>query len=241
MAQHARLSPSNHRWPHCPGSLREEAKYPDKSGDAAIDGTGSHYLLEICLKTGDPNIKAIRYLGKTIGVGVDDDKPEGWLVDAARAARVQLALDYIKHRDNEIGGVTVTTEGISNPGKMFGRDDWWGTCDVTLQALATPFIEVIDYKDGFVYVDVKDNPQLLAYAIGICHQRNATGVSNPTIRMTIIQPKNEKNPIRFQEMTLEEIGEQFGLTRERVRQIKEKAIRRLRHTSRSKLLKTYLG
>ena len=43
------------------------------------------------------------------------------------------------------------------------------------------------------------------------------------------------------EMTLEEIGEEFGLTREHVRQIKEKAIRRLRHSSRSKLLKSYLG
>ncbi len=43
------------------------------------------------------------------------------------------------------------------------------------------------------------------------------------------------------EMTLEEIGEKFGLTRERVRQIKEKAIRRLRHSNRSKLLKSYLG
>ena len=42
-------------------------------------------------------------------------------------------------------------------------------------------------------------------------------------------------------MTLEEIGERFDLTRERVRQIKEKAIRRLKHTSRSKMLKTYLG
>jgi RNA polymerase primary sigma factor len=42
-------------------------------------------------------------------------------------------------------------------------------------------------------------------------------------------------------MTLEEIGERFHLTRERVRQIKEKAIRRLRHTSRSKNLKNYLG
>lgn len=42
-------------------------------------------------------------------------------------------------------------------------------------------------------------------------------------------------------MTLEEIGERFDLTRERVRQIKEKAIRRLRHTSRSKALKPYLG
>ena len=43
------------------------------------------------------------------------------------------------------------------------------------------------------------------------------------------------------EMTLEEIGVEFGLTRERVRQIKEKAIRRLRQSSKSKLLKTYLG
>ena len=42
-------------------------------------------------------------------------------------------------------------------------------------------------------------------------------------------------------MTLEEIGEKFNLTRERVRQIKEKAIRSLRHTSRSKALKPYLG
>ncbi len=47
--------------------------------------------------------------------------------------------------------------------------------------------------------------------------------------------------IGCQEMTLEEIGDKFGLTRERVRQIKEKAIRRLRHSSRSKLLKSYLG
>lgn len=43
-----------------------------------------------------------------------------------------------------------------------------------------------------------------------------------------------------QPLTLEEIGERFELTRERVRQIKEKAVRRLKHTSRSKLLKAYL-
>ena len=57
----------------------------------------------------------------------------------------------------------------------------------------------------------------------------------------------EKDIIRYffgigcPEMTLEEIGEKFGLTRERVRQIKEKAIRRLRHSSRNKFLKSYLG
>jgi len=43
------------------------------------------------------------------------------------------------------------------------------------------------------------------------------------------------------EMTLEEIGDKYGLTRERVRQIKEKAIRRLRHNTKNKLLKSYLG
>ncbi|MBP5210342.1 MAG: sigma-70 family RNA polymerase sigma factor [Bacteroidales bacterium] len=47
--------------------------------------------------------------------------------------------------------------------------------------------------------------------------------------------------IGCQEKTLEEIGEEQNLTRERVRQIKEKAIRRLRHSARSKLLKSYLG
>lgn len=47
---------------------------------------------------------------------------------------------------------------------------------------------------------------------------------------------NQKHP-----MSLQEIGDSFGLTRERVRQIKEKGIRRLRNTSKSKVLKTYLG
>ncbi len=47
---------------------------------------------------------------------------------------------------------------------------------------------------------------------------------------------NQKSPL-----TLEEIGARFELTRERVRQIKEKAIRRLRHTSRSRMLQSYLG
>jgi RNA polymerase primary sigma factor len=42
-------------------------------------------------------------------------------------------------------------------------------------------------------------------------------------------------------LSLEEIGDKFELTRERVRQIKEKAIRRLKHTNKNKVLKSYLG
>ena len=42
-------------------------------------------------------------------------------------------------------------------------------------------------------------------------------------------------------MTLEEIGDKYGLTRERVRQIKEKALRKLRNNTKNKMLKSYLG
>jgi len=47
--------------------------------------------------------------------------------------------------------------------------------------------------------------------------------------------------INGHEMTLEEIGSKYGLTRERVRQIKEKAIRKLRNNTDSKILKSFLG
>ena len=66
---------------------------------------------------------------------------------------------------------------------------------------------------------------------------------------TVLQTLNDRERavitafygIGQQEMTLEEIGHKYGLTRERVRQIKEKAIRRLRSNTKNKLLKTYLG
>ncbi len=64
--------------------------------------------------------------------------------------------------------------------------------------------------------------------------------------LQLLQPR-ERDIIKMvfgigcQEMTLEEIGDKFGLTRERVRQIKEKAIRHLRQKAQSQLLKSYLG
>ncbi|MBP3331444.1 MAG: RNA polymerase sigma factor RpoD/SigA [Tidjanibacter sp.] len=78
---------------------------------------------------------------------------------------------------------------------------------------------------------------------GLINESLATEVDRALDTLT----DREKDIIKYffgigcPEMTLEEIGEKFGLTRERVRQIKEKAIRRLRHSSRSKLLKSYLG
>lgn len=78
---------------------------------------------------------------------------------------------------------------------------------------------------------------------GLINESLATEVERALSTLT----DREKDIVKYffgigcQEMTLEEIGEKFGLTRERVRQIKEKAIRRLRHSARSKHLKPYLG
>lgn len=201
---HARLGPSNHRWPHCPGSVREEAVYQDIPGEAAIDGTGSHLLLEMCLNNG---VKADAYDGEIIGVG-DPDNLNGWMVFPDRCERVQQCLDYIERRVNELTEqfpgctVTVEAESQSSPGAQFGRDDWWGTCDVTIIATGAngycEFLEVCDYKDGRGWVGADDNSQLQSYAIG--KMNTVCKTATLPCRMTIVQPKT--NPtVRYQDST----------------------------------------
>jgi RNA polymerase primary sigma factor len=101
------------------------------------------------------------------------------------------------------------------------------------------------------FVDGEDN-SLLDVLVNSDSPNADRGLLNESLAKEIERAlatltERERDIVRYffgigtQEMTLEEIGEQFGLTRERVRQIKEKAIRRLRHSSRSKLLKSYLG
>ena len=92
-------------------------------------------------------------------------------------------------------------------------------------------------------LDVLVNPDSPNADRGLINESLATEVDRALETLT----ERERDIIKYffgigcPEMTLEEIGEKFDLTRERVRQIKEKAIRRLRHSSKSKLLKTYLG
>ena len=92
-------------------------------------------------------------------------------------------------------------------------------------------------------LDVLVNPDSPNADRGLINESLATEVGRALETLT----ERERDIIRYffgigcSEMTLEEIGEKFDLTRERVRQIKEKAIRRLRHSSRSALLKSYLG
>jgi len=175
---HAKLSPSGlHRSLRCPGSPREEAKYPDNSGPAALDGTRSHLLLETCLLIGaDPTF----FIGES-----NTDEGGTYTIDKDRAARVRVAVDYVR----SLGG-KVTAERKVNPARLLGRDDMSGTVDVTVEG--NNMVHIIDYKDGITPVDAVENEQLLAYALG-----HLAGYGLPIngdypvdmVIMTIIQPK----------------------------------------------------
>lgn len=216
---HARLSPSNHRWVHCPGSVREEQNYVDVAGAAAIDGTGSHLLLEMCLENG---VRVETYIGQIIGVN-HPDSPMGWMVHADRADRVQMCLDYVARRHAELSAqypgadIRVEAESKADPGGMFGRDDWKGTADITITVVqegSVLFVEICDYKDGRGYVSEKNNSQLVSYAGGKIRPYVASGPDlvrplrplgvRDGVRMTIVQPKTN-TPVRYSDASTSEL------------------------------------
>jgi len=102
-----------------------------------------------------------------------------------------------------------------------------------------PFVQGEDNS----LLDVLDNPDSPIADFGLINESLSREIERAFSTLT----ERERTILKLSfgiggmELSLEEIGEQFGLTRERVRQIREKAIRRLRNTSRSNLLKPYLG
>lgn len=202
MTTHAKLSPSSaHRWTRCPGSVREEAKYPDNAGPAALDGTRTHALLEMCLVTGmDP----LMLMGQTM---TDDDGT--YTVDADRAKRVKVATDHVR----DLGG-KVTTERRVDPSRLVGRDDLGGTVDVTVVVGNT--VHIIDYKDGITPVEAVENEQLIAYALGHLAQYNLPINGDYPVKhmvLTIIQPKLAMKglpPITSWELSVESLLSRIG-------------------------------
>ena len=102
-----------------------------------------------------------------------------------------------------------------------------------------PFVEGEDNS----LLDVLPNDDSPSADKGLTNESLSTEIERA---LQILTPREREIIKSFfgigcQEMTLEEIGERLDLTRERVRQIKEKAIRRLRSNSKNKLLKSYLG
>jgi len=204
MIEHSKLSPSSrHRWQLCPGSVREEAKYPDTPTKSSIDGTHSHTLLEMCLK----HVKdAWKYIGNEY-----EDHDGKFTVDADRCERVQVALDYIRECIDGDPLVQVITEKRVNPNKTTGRSDLSGTVDVQIhepKECSEGFVEVIDYKDGMSPVEAMNNPQLEQYALGVIDDNNLP--DDCVIRMTIIQPKLRLKglpAITSHDMTVKELRE----------------------------------
>ena len=106
-------------------------------------------------------------------------------------------------------------------------------------SIDAPFVE--DEENSLL--DVMQNPDSPMADKTLVNESLATEI-NRALSMLSEREKNivEMNfGINHQEMTLEEIGIRFGLTRERVRQIREKAIRKLRSGSRNSMLRSYLG
>ena len=179
MSTHANLSPSKrHRWGLCPGSIREEAKYPeDRSGPAAIDGTHSHTLLEFCLSE---DVEPETLVSATMQ---DDDGT--FIVDIERAQRVKVATDYVKQRRAEQLSAVIAEHRV-NPQRLIARDDMSGTVDI--QIYGTDVLEIVDYKDGMGAVQAEGNAQLELYAVGALANADEP-YPWKRVRMTIIQPK----------------------------------------------------
>ena len=134
---------------------------------------------------------------------------------------------------NQVGSlnkmIDVPKDKISDTLRVSGRH-------VSVDA---PFVEGEDNS----LLDVLPNDDSPCADRGLVNESLNTEIERALATLTTREREIIKSffGIGCQEMTLEEIGERFGLTRERVRQIKEKAIRRLKSPSRSKLLKGYLG
>jgi hypothetical protein len=185
VSDHAKLSPSKRsRWALCPGSIREEAKYPEQdSGPAAADGTHSHTLLEYCIQNN-------RFIDPMTQVAATFEDHEGdFVVHQDRAERVKVAYDYIIEQSMN-GLFPVISEQKVDPEFLLGRKDLSGTVDC--QILGPDWLELIDYKDGMGIVSAEGNMQLEQYAYGVL-----AGYKLPVngaypieyVKMTIIQPK----------------------------------------------------
>ena len=116
---------------------------------------------------------------------------------------------------------------------------WWIRQSILQALVDAPFVEGEDNS----LLDVLPNDDSPSADRGLTNESLGTEIERALQILTVREREIIKSffGIGCQEMTLEEIGERLDLTRERVRQIKEKAIRKLKKPSASKLLKSYLG
>ena len=163
---------------------------------------------------------ASRGIGRAISLKLAAD---GFIVIAAARADEEKAADYIAELK------AISPESIYVPTDISKKED-------RIRLIDTAY-------DTFGTLDVLVNNDSPSADRGLVNESLNKEIERALSTLATREREIIKSffGIGCQEMTLEEIGERFGLTRERVRQIKEKAIRKLKNNSRSKLLKGYLG
>jgi RNA polymerase primary sigma factor len=154
------------------------------------------------------------------------------LAEQARIVRLPL---------NQVGSLNKINKAFSRLEQEFERPP---SAEELAEALEVPEEKIKESLNGGTLIDVMVNNDTARTDSGLMAESLQREIERSLSTLT----DKEREIIRLffgigmnHGLTLEEIGAKFNLTRERVRQIKEKAIRRLRHTSRNKLLKSYLG
>ena len=158
---------------------------------------------------------------------------------------------------NRVGSLNKISKSFSELEQKFEREPSPEEIAEVLELTTSEVVDTLKISGRHVSVDAPfvqgEENRLLDVLENEDEDSPDTGLMNDSLRKEVQRAlstltKREADVITLyfglngeHSLTLEEIGEKFNLTRERVRQIKEKAIRRLRHTSRSKALKPYLG
>lgn len=158
---------------------------------------------------------------------------------------------------NRVGSLNKISKTFSELEQRFEREPSPDELAEVLKVTTSEVVDTMKISGRHISMDAPfvqgEENSLLDVLENNNEQKPDSGLMNDSLRRevqralrTLTQRESDVISLYFglngeHSMTLEEIGERFNLTRERVRQIKEKAIRRLRHTSRSKTLKPYLG
>ncbi|MFD1872784.1 sigma-70 family RNA polymerase sigma factor [Hymenobacter bucti] len=158
---------------------------------------------------------------------------------------------------NRVGSLNKISKSFSELEQKFEREPSPEEIAEVLELTTSEVVDTLKISGRHVSVDAPfvqgEENRLLDVLENEDEEKPDSGLMNDSLRKEVQRAlstltKREADVITLYfglngeaSLTLEEIGEKFNLTRERVRQIKEKAIRRLRHTSRSKALKPYLG
>jgi len=194
--KHSKIGASScARWFACPGSIEFCKDIPQEPSVYAKEGTQAHALGEYCLKNFVPPSK---YINET--VNLDGEKV---LVDTEMAQAVQVYFDVVTEdlKDFYTNGIPMDQNEFFLEKRFHLTsvdEDAYGTSDAALAEVFS-VLRVYDYKHGKgVPVDVKENKQLMYYALGVLQELDGTEDDFPWIELVIIQPRapHPDGPVR---------------------------------------------